>query len=168
MIDVFADSQSLVATSNFEFLGEVPIQSHTFLHFRGTTPEPEARNWVQITRLDTSVSSALRVASYAVVVAIAFIGLATPVYRQWRSRSRSNAEAIPSVEEIQGWRAEHSQLLWAIAQLDNTQASGALDEPVYRQRRQAYKQQLRQVAEALHRAHQPLDASALAMHKGRQ
>jgi len=168
MIDVFADSQSLVATSNFEFLGEVPIQSHTFLHFRGTTPEPGARNWVQITRLDTSVSSALRVASYAVVVAIAFIGLATPIYSQWRSRSRSNAEAVPSVEEIQAWRAEHSQLLWAIAQLDNAQASGALDEPVYRQRRQSYKQQLRQVAEELQRAHQPLDAAALAMHKGRQ
>ncbi len=166
MIDVFTDSQSLVATSTFQFLGEVPIQSHTFLHFRGTTPEPGARHWVQITRLGTSVSNALRAASYAVIVAIALMGLAAPIYNQWRRRSRPNAEGAPSAEDIQAWQAERSQLLMTIAQLDSAQASGALDEPVYRQRRQSYKAQLRQVTEELHRAHQPLDVPLAAIHTG--
>ncbi len=163
MFDVFTDSKRLVATSNFQFLGEVPIQSHTFLHFRGSTPEPGTRNWVQVTRLGASVSHALRVVSYTLIIAITLIGVAMPLYHQWRLRSRSDAAAAPSAADIQAWQAEHAQLLLAIAQLDDAQATGALEEPVYRQRRQSYKQQLRQVAEALHRAHQPLDAPAVAL-----
>jgi hypothetical protein len=169
MIDVFTDAKRLVATSNFQFLGEVPIQSHTFLHFRGLNPEPGALNWVQIIRLETSASSASRVVSYTLIVAIALLGLVIPLCRQWRRQSRSNAESAPSAEDIQAWQAERSQLLWAIAQLDNAQARGALDELLYRQHRQSYKQQLRRVAEDLHRANQPLDIPSLAtgaMHKG--
>ncbi|PON19195.1 hypothetical protein C2W62_03995 [Candidatus Entotheonella serta] len=158
MTDVFIDAQRLVATSNFQFLGEVPIQSHTFLHFRNTTPEPGARNWVQITRKGTGVSRAIGAVSYTLVVAIALVGLAMPLYNQWRRRSTSIVEAAPRTEEIQAWQSERSQLLVTIAQLDDARATGALDESVYRQQRQAYKQQLRRVAEALHRAHQPLEA----------
>lgn len=168
MIDVFTDAQHLVATSNFQFLGEVPIQSHPFLHFRGTTPEPGARHWVQITRLGTGVSNALRVVSATLIVAIALTGLAVPLFNQWRRRSRSATGAAPSAEEIQAWQSERSQLLVAIAQLDDAQAAGELDEPAYRQRRQAYKQQLRRVVEALHQAHQPLETPSLAIHKGPQ
>ncbi len=166
MVDVFTDAQRLVATSNFQFLGEMPIQSHTFLHFRGTTPEPGARNWVQITRLGTSVSNALRAVSYTLIVTIALVGLVIPLYNGWRRRSRLAAGAAPPAEALQAWQAEHARLLAAIAQLDDAQAASALDEPVYRQHRQAYKQQLRQVAEDLHRTHQPLDAPFVASHGG--
>ncbi|WP_089941585.1 carboxypeptidase-like regulatory domain-containing protein [Candidatus Entotheonella palauensis] len=161
MIDVFTDAKSLVATSDFQFLGEVPIQSHTFLHFRGTNPEPGARNWVQITLSGTSTSSALQVVSYALIVAIALMGLAIPLYNQWRHRAGLNTDPAPGTEQIQAWQSERSQLLLAIAQLDNAQAAGALDDIVYRQRRQSCKQQLRRVAEELHRANQPLDTPSL-------
>lgn len=166
VIDVFTDAQHLVATSDFEFLGQVPIESHRFLHFRGINPEPGSRNWVQITRLETHVSRALGMVSYALIVAIALTGLTIPLYNQWQRRGRSSAASAPAFEQIQMWQSERSQLLWAIAQLDNAHASGTLDAPVYRQRRQAYKQQLRRVAEELHQANQPFDTPVLAMHKG--
>jgi len=169
ILDVFTDAKHLVATSNFQFLGEIPIQSHAFLHFRGPNPEPGARNWVQVVRLDTHVSSTLRIVSYILIVAIALMGLVIPLYHQWRRRSRGEAASAPSAGAIQAWQVERLQLLWAIAQLDNAQVNGALDESVYRQRRQSYKQQLRRVAEELHRANQPLDAPSLitgTMHKG--
>jgi hypothetical protein len=164
IIDVFIEADRLVATSNSQFLGKVPIQSHTFLHFRGTSPELGTRHWVQITRVGTGVSHALRVVSYTLIIAIALVGLAIPLYHQWRRRTISNTHAAPSAADMQAWQAERSQLLLAIAQLDNDQAKGALDEPVYRQRRQSYKQQLRRVAEALHQARHPLDASSVATH----
>jgi hypothetical protein len=170
IIDVFTDAKELVATSNFQFLGEIPIQSHTFFHFRGPSPEAGARNWVQVVRLGARASTTLRIVSYTLIVAIALMGLAMPLYNQYRRRSRSEAEPATSAEAIQAWQAERSQLLWTIAQLDNAQANEALDEPVYRQCRQSYKQQLRRVAEDLHRANQPLDAPPLVtgvMHKGR-
>ena len=169
IVDVFTDAKQLVAASSFQFLGEIPIQSHTFLHFRGPNPEADARNWIQIVRLGSHVSNTLRIASYTLIIAIALMGLAIPLYNRWRHRSKSESESALRAETIQAWQAERSQLLWAIAQLDNAHANGALDEPIYRQRRQAYKQQLRQVAEELHRANQPLDAPSLvtgAMHKG--
>lgn len=162
MIDVFADAKRLVAASDFQFLGEVPIQSHTFLHFRGTNPEPGARNWVQITLAGTKVSHALWVVSYALIVAIALMGLAIPLYNQWRRRARLHTDPVPSLEDLQAWQSEHSRLLLAIAQLDHAQANSALDESVYWQRRQSYKQQLRRVAEELHRAKQPLGLPSLA------
>ncbi len=166
LVDVFTAAQSLVATSDFQYMGQVPIQSHTFFHFRGANPEPGSRNWVQITLLETSVSTALQVVSYALIVAIALLGLAIPLYNQWRRRARLHAESGPGAAEIQAWQSERSELLLAIAQLDNAQATGALDEPVYRQRRQVYKQQLRRVAEDLHRANHPLDAAHLAVPRG--
>jgi hypothetical protein len=164
MIDVFIEADRLVATSNSQFLGKVPIQSHTFLHFRGTGPELEGRHWVQITRVGTGVSRALRVVSYTLIVAIALMGLAIPLYHQWRLRTGSNTHAAPSAADMQAWQAERTQLLLAIAQLDNDQANGALAETVYRQRRQSYKQQLRRVAEALHQARHPFDAASVATH----
>jgi hypothetical protein len=168
VIDVFTDAQHLVATSDFEFLGQVPIESHRFLHFRGTNPEPGSRNWIQITRLETRVSRVLGVVSYALVVAIALMGLAIPLYNQWQRRARLSAEPAPAFEQIQTWQSERSQLLRAIVQLDNAHASGALDAPVYRRRRQAYKQELRRVAKELHQANQPFDTPFLAMHKGQE
>jgi hypothetical protein len=176
LVDLFIDAQQLVATSSFEFIGEVPIQSHTFLHFRGTASQVGDRNWVQMTRLQTGVSRVLRVASYTLVVAIALLGLAIPLYSQWRRRSQTQDASTSTHADMQAWQAERSRLLVAIAQLDNDQAAGILEESIYRQQRQHYKQQLRQVAEALYRADQPLDEPALAtspaatphgaMHKG--
>jgi hypothetical protein len=169
IIDVFADAKQLVATSNFQFLGEVPIQSHTFLHFRGPNPEAGARHWIQVVRLGAYVNSTLRLVSYTSIIAIALMGLVIPLYNQWRCRSRAQGESAPSAAAIQAWQAERAQLLWAIAQLDNAQTNGTLDEALYRQRRQAYKRQLRRVAEELYRANQPLEMPSLvtgAMPKG--
>ena len=165
VIDVLADAKRLAASSNLQFAGEVPIESHTFLHYRGVNPEAGARQWVQITRLGAGVSRALRIASATCIVAIALAGLALPLYNVWRRRSRASVAAAPSAEDIRAWRAEQSQLLTAIAQLDDEHAAGALDASAHRQRRQAYKQQLRQVAEALRQAPQPLDAPPLVTHK---
>ncbi len=165
LADVFVDASHLVASSDFQFMGQVPIESHTFLHFRGTNPEPGSRNWVQVTRLAESVGNLIRVISYVLIVAIALLGVAIPLYNRWRQAALQVSSA-PTAEQIQQWQTERSQLLLAIAQLDNTHESGELDEPVYRQRRQSYKQQLRRVAEELHRANDPLGTPILAAPKG--
>ena len=165
VIDVLADAKRLAASSNLQFLGKVPIESHTFLHFRGVNPEAGGRHWVQITRLGAGVSRVLHIVSASLIVAIALVGLALPLYHQWRRRSPTAAASTPSAEDIRAWRAERSQLLTAIAQLDNEHAAGALDASVYRQRRQACKQQLRQVAEALRQTPQPVDAAPLVTHE---
>lgn len=165
VVDVFADAAQLVASSDFQFMGQVPIESHTFLHFRGSNAEPGSRNWVQITLLAASVGSVIRVVSYVVIVAIALLGLTIPLYSRWR-RTKSSVSSAPTTEQIQQWQAERAQLLVTIAQLDNAHETGALDEPDYRQRRQSHKQQLRHVAEELHRANDPLSAPSLAAQKG--
>lgn len=167
MIDIFTDAKHLIAASNLQFLGEVPIESHQFLHFRGMPSEPGTRNWLQITRLGTGVSHVLRFLSYTLIIAIAIAGLAMPLYSQWRRASHATSSS--SAKDIQAWRIEYSRLLMAIAQLDNDRAAGALDEPIYRQRRQSYKQQLRRVTEELHRTNQSLDIpfyTTGAMQKG--
>ncbi len=165
VVDVFVDASQLVGSSDFQFMGQVPIESHTFLHYRGSNVEPGARNWVQITLLATNVGSLIRLISYIIIVAIALLGLAIPLYSRWRRNKVSEASA-PTPEQIQQWQTERAQLLFAIAQLDNAHENEALDEPVYRQRRQTYKQQLRRVSEELHRACDPLGAPSLVAQKG--
>lgn len=164
-VDVFTDASQLVASSDFQYMGQVPIESHTFLHFRGSNAEPGTRNWVQITRLATNTGNVIRVISYVLIVAIALLGLAIPLYSRWR-RTKLSASSAPTAEKIQQWHAERTQLLLTIAQLDNAHETGALDEPVYRQRRQTYKQQLCHVAEELHRVNDPLNTPPLAAQKG--
>jgi hypothetical protein len=50
------------------------------------------------------------------------------------------------------WQVDHTRLLQTMARLDNAWQAGTIDEAVYRDQRQAYKEQALELAQHLRRA----------------
>jgi hypothetical protein len=133
-------------------MGRVPIESHTFLHFRGETLEPDARHWLQLTRLSHGATGILRTSSYVLIVGMALLGIAIPMIGVWKNRTPSAPPQPATPAQLRQWQAERTHLLQAIAQLDDAREAGTLDARQHRQQRQAYKQQLLDIAYQLRSA----------------
>ncbi len=166
VFDIFVDATQLVATSDLQFYGRVPLESHSFLHFRGTKVAADSRSWLQLTRLTTRATSVLKIGGYSMIISIALLGMLIPLYGIWRRRTTLAPEETVTPEELGQWRADRTRLLQTIARLDNAREAGALDEPVYRQQRQAYKQQLLRTVEQLHHVQHHPSERLLTTQKG--
>ena len=153
ILDVFVDHNELVASSNLQFQGEVAFAAHPFFHYRGSNLAPDARPWIQVTRL-TGTTPMLRVGGYGLILAIALFGIAFPIYGSWyRNRRQRHAEPM-STAQLQQWQTERARLLQTLARLDDQRAAGNLDEATYQQSRNASKRQLLDIVEQLYEAQQ--------------
>jgi len=152
VFDIFVEAQHLTATSELSFMGRVPIESHTFLHFRSENLEPDTRHWLQLTRLTSGATGILRTSSYVLIIGMALLGIAIPIVGVWKNRTPSAPPQPATPDQLQQWQAERTQLLQTIAQLDDAREAGTLDARQYRQQRQAYKRQLLDIAYQLHSA----------------
>lgn len=153
VFDILVEATQLVATSDLQLLGRSPIESHSFLHFRGTELPVQSRSWLQVTRI-TGPASLVRLGSYGLVIGIALLGLLIPLSGVWRTRPSQVSAVSVAPRQIQQWQAAHLQLLRTIAGLDDQHEAGTLDDATYEQRRRAYKRQLLDVVEQLHQAQQ--------------
>jgi hypothetical protein len=127
-------------------MGRVPIESHTFLHFRGENLEPNARHWLQLTRLTRGATGILRTGSYVLIIGMALLGIAIPIVEGWKNRTPSAPPQPATPAQLRQWQAERTQLVQTIAQLDDAREAGTLDARQHRQQRQAYKRQLLDIA----------------------
>jgi hypothetical protein len=67
-----------------------------------------------------------------------------PLRHSWQSREHTDKNAAESLgrQHLQDARRTGGQLLQSIARLDDQHADGRVEEAIYVQRRQAYKEQL--------------------------
>jgi hypothetical protein len=144
----------------------MPIESHTFFHFRGTQLAAHTRAWLQLTRLRAGVASFLRMGSYGAIIGLALLGVLIPVYGLRRTRTRSTSEATATPAQIRQWQHERFRLLQTIARLDDAWAAGRLDEAVYREQRRNYKAQLLDLAQHLYRAQNAPETGLIAAQRG--
>jgi hypothetical protein len=166
VFDIFVESQHLTATSELPLMGHVPIESHTFLHFRGENLEPDTRHWLQLTRLASGAADILRTSSYALIIGMALLGIAIPVVGGWKNRSPSAPRPPATPNQLRQWQAERLQLLQTIAQLDDAREAGALSARQHRQQRQAYKRQLLDIAHQLRSADPHCQVPSVTIQKG--
>jgi len=149
-LDVLVEDTRLVSTSDLQFGGRVAIDPHAFFHFRGMNLAASSRSWVQLIPQGASVSW-LSIGAYALIIAIALVGVALPLRHSWRGRRQEEAGGsdMPPPEHLRELRVVGQNVLRSMAHLDDQHEAGGLAEAVYRQRRQAYKQQLFQLVEQL-------------------
>jgi hypothetical protein len=166
VFDIFVESQHLTATSELPLMGHVPIESHTFLHFRGENLEPDTRHWLQLTRLASGAADILRTSSYALIIGMALLGIAIPVVGGWKNRSPSAPRPPATPNQLRQWQAERLQLLQTIAQLDDAREAGALSARQHRQQRQAYNRQLLDIAHQLRSADPHCQVPSVTIQKG--
>ena len=92
ILDVLVEDTRFVTTSNLQFGGRVTIDPHVFAHFRGMNLEAHSRSWLQLMPQRTSVSF-LPAVAYSLIIGIALLGVAIPLYKSWRGRVRAENEA---------------------------------------------------------------------------
>ena len=166
VFDIFVEAQHLAATSELSFMGRVPIESHTFLHFRGGNIEPDARHWLQLTRLTSGATGILRASSYVLIIGMALLGIAIPIVGVWKNRTLSAPPQPATPNQLRQWQAKRTQLLQTIAQLDEAREAGTLDARQHRQQRQAYKRQLLEIAYQLRSADAHRREPSVTVQKG--
>jgi hypothetical protein len=147
-------------------MGSVPIESHTFLHFRGGNLEPNARHWLQLTRLSRGATGILRTSSYGLIIGMALLGIAIPIIGIWKNRMPSEPPQPATPDQLRQWQAERAHLLQTIAQLDDAREAGTLDARQHRQQRQAYKRQLLDIAHQLRSANTNRREPSVTVQKG--
>lgn len=166
VFDIFVESQHLAATSELSFMGRVPIESHAFLHFRGENLEPNARYWLQLTRLSRGATGILRTSSYGLIIGMALMGIAIPIVGVWKNRMPSEPPQPATPDQLRQWQAERTHLLQTIAQLDDAREAGTLAARQHRQQRQAYKRQLLDIAHQLRSANMNRREPSVTVQKG--
>ena len=147
-LDILVANEHLAASSDLQFGGQVLIEPHTFLHFRGTNLAPHTRSWLQLTRKSAAVPF-LRTVTYGFIISIVFVGIGLPVAGTWRGRRPQNGVQPLVAASVQALYATRLQVLQTIARLDDQYDTGILGEEAYRQQRRGYKRQLLEVAEQL-------------------
>lgn len=150
--DIFVDTRQLVATIDIPYQGRIPIESHIFFHFRGTQLAPNARSWLQLTRLQAGSTSFLKIGSYGLVVTLALLGVLIPLYGLRYSRARVASALPPTIEQIRRWQVDYDHLLQTIAALDNAWEAGTVAEDLYRDQRKRHKDEALELAQHLRRA----------------
>lgn len=151
MLDLFVETKNLVASSDLRAMGQVRIESHLFLHFRGSNLAAQSRNWFQITLVDESVSAATRILGYGLIIGLTLFGILMPVYSVvWSKRQIESGTAEPvQAVRLQVWQSEYEQLVQQIARLDDSREEGTLDAMAYREQRRMAKYRLMEVAQQL-------------------
>jgi hypothetical protein len=148
VLDVLVADDHLVSHSDLRSGGQVTFEPHVFQHWRGTALPAQSRSWIQLTRR-TPTPRALQLGAYGLVVGIALLGLALPLYGVWRGRDSQGGTRPVTPEQVQAWRAEEQRLLRHIASLDDQREAGAIAAAEYQQRRKAYKDRLLTLAPQL-------------------
>lgn len=140
-LDVLVDDKHLVVASDLKFEGHVTLDSHVFARFQGTNLPGASRAWLQFSPRG-EVSAALQITAYALVVGIALVGIIMPLSTFWRRAPTDMRPVAPARDSHQDGDASQLRLLHNIAQLDARRAAGMIDDGMYHQHRDAYKQQL--------------------------
>jgi len=149
-LSILVEETRLEATSDLQFGGRVAFESQTFLHFRGTALAAQSRSWVQLLRR-TGTAPLLRVGAYGLVICLACLGIAAPLYERWHNRgSQDTLRPLPGAQQ-QALRTSKQRLLQSIVYLDRQREAGMLAEDEYQQRRQASKNQLLALEQQLRR-----------------
>jgi hypothetical protein len=157
VLDILVEDAHLVSASDLPFGGHVTFEPHVFSHFRGTDLAPRARAWLQLSRR-TPVSPVLQWGAYGLIIALALSGLAIPLYGLWRDRLPLPVATPVQPLSPQALQASERHLLEEIVCLDTQREAGSLTEVVYQQRRQAYKNQLYEIARQLQHHQEQQDA----------
>jgi len=140
-LDVLVEEERLITTSDLQFGGRVSIDPHAFAHFRGTNLEAHSRSWLQLMPQRTS-ASLLPVAAYSLIVGIALLGVVIPLHNSWHGRVQIDKTDIPEPTQRPDLRIAGEHVLRGMARLDDQHDGGMVEEALYQQRRQAYKEQL--------------------------
>ena len=153
MLDVLVEDEHLNATSDLQFGGRVAIDPHVFAHFRGMNLEARSRSWLQLTPRQTS-ASLLRVGAYGLVMGIMLLGVLMPLHDVWHSQAQPDHREIDILQHAQrsDVKGTGRYLLQSIARLDDEYEHGIVADDTYQQCRQAYKEQLCKLIEALQRS----------------
>jgi hypothetical protein len=152
-LDVLVEDEYLVATSDLQPNGRVAIESRSFFHYRGTDLAAHTRSWLQLTGR-TESWLLLRLGAYSLTICIALFGIGLPLYGAWRRRGRQEREAFITPKQLQALDAKRLDVLQTIVHLDTQRAAGTIEEGVYQQRRQGYKNQLLDLVSQLQKAQQ--------------
>jgi hypothetical protein len=148
ILDIFVADEGLVAVSDMQFIGRVPIESHTFWHFRGVNLGTHTRSWLQVTRRKAAAPF-LEVGAYVIVVSLILFGMGLPLYEVWCQRYRQVANSADTSGQMNDLNMARIHLLQAIAQLDDKYQAGSLATNTYEQRRSEYKKQLLHLVQQL-------------------
>jgi hypothetical protein len=143
VLDVLVEDERFIPTSDLQFGERVAITPHVFAHLRGVNLEAHSRSWLQLMPRQTS-NFALPMLAYGLITGIALLGVVMPLRHSWQSREHTDKNAAESLgrQHLQDARRTGGQLLQSIARLDDQHADGRVEEAIYVQRRQAYKEQL--------------------------
>jgi len=153
ILDVLVEDEHLNTTSDLPFEGRVSVDPHVFAHFRGMNLEAHLRSWLQLTPRQTS-GSLLYIGTYGLVIGIALLGVAIPFRNVWHGQIQQKQREIGTFkhEQIHDIKESVWHLIRSIALLDDAHKDGMIDDSVYQQRRQAYKDQLFQLVEESQRS----------------
>jgi len=153
MLDVLVEDEHLNATSDLPFGGRVSIDPHVFAHFRGMNLEAHSRSWLQLTPRQIS-ASLLHVGAYGLIMGIVLLGVLIPLHDVWHGQAppdHRETDVLPHAQrsDVKGVGRD---LLQSIARLDSEYENGIVDDDMYQQRRQVYKEQLCRLIEELQRS----------------
>jgi hypothetical protein len=148
VFEVLVQDKHLVATSDLQFHGQISVEPHTFLHFRGADLAGRSRSWLQVTRR-TEPAPFLRIATYSLIIGMVLLGVGIPLYGAWRNRARQEPTTPMTSEQLQALNVVRLRLLRTIARLDEQRAAGSIEDHMYQQQRRASKTQLVELVEQL-------------------
>jgi hypothetical protein len=150
VFNILLENEPFVASSDVQFSGEVTFEPHRFAHFRRTNITARSRSWLQLARR-TAMSPVVGWSAYSLIIGIALLGVMIPVYEIWfRQRGVQRNRTLLLPEQVQEGKREEWFLLQKIVHLDEQRDAGVLQEAVYQQQRQLYKQQLGDLVRQLH------------------
>src|SRR5262249_43766917 len=153
MLDVLVEDEHLNATSDLSFGGRVSIDPHVFAHFRGMNLEAHSRSWLQLMPRQAS-ASLLHVGAYSLIMGIMLLGVLIPLHNVWYGQARVEHRETEVLQHTQRSEIKGAgrDLLQRIARLDDEYANGMVDDDMYQQRRQSYKEQLYKLIKEMHRS----------------
>lgn len=143
-LDLLIEDAHLMATSDLQFGGQVTIDPHTFVHFRGVNIGTQARPWVQLLPVGNRSTSWLSIGAYGVIVGLACLGISLPLSAlrdRWHPGTQ-RASAVYTQEQVRVARKTAQHVLQELALLDEHHAAGKVTTAVQQQRRQEYTEQL--------------------------
>lgn len=152
LLDLLVEEQRLISTSDLTFSGQVTIDPHTFVHFRGVNLNPQARSWLQLTPPTMALSSWLTGSAYGFIAILALLGLTVPFYtRQQRGTLHpKSAKGLPTQTQTDEARTVAKRMLHELALLDESREAGHISEDSYQQRRKACKARLKNLLTAFY------------------
>lgn len=141
VLDVLVQDAHFTTTSDLQFGGRVTIDPHVFAHFRGTNLAAQSRSWLQLIPQSASLP-VVPVVAYSLVIGLTLLGVALPFHQSGRGQAQPEQRAKDMPASTQDLRRASRHVLQSIARLDEQHDKGLVEDSIYVQRRQAYKEQL--------------------------